>query len=523
MESDKKSQETKPKNLSEEDLGKIIEKIGKGVVLLSDFEKLLGDDKISYKLTPGDTAKVLAKFSEQKLDILVLIIIMQWYGEYIKDNEESKKFINTLIKNNAQIFIENFELFTPIIWSFEAFKKIIQETQDVSILRTAISSIKKIEEKIKKNPDKIKEIQKDELLVILSGKIKRWGLTKELVWNFWEKQLAVESDPAFKIFQKINDKHFKSVLASEAHLDSEIDKNRWKIMVARNIYFQTAKEVPEWDISELMVEKELKNIIKTRWDMAKDPLFKWRNILYVANAETDKNGIPTTRRKWNKNNKWGNYIFGKSAVINAIKDQWGVVRLKRSENENKITAESNKKKILFEMETMPPPLTFLFDGHAIWNRLYLTWWGDSPLTEESMVYISVEEMLESYKKRWEKYRGWKDIKQDYFIFDCCYGHDFIRNFYQWLTKNEDIRKPIMISSAEYSQEALVMDNKYWSVFMEKTLNLGEKWITTFQTIFDGDNAAEGWVNPSVFVPIDDNINHQISAIEWSKKEENIIA
>ncbi len=203
---------------------------------------------------------------------------------------------------------------------------------------------------------------------------------------------------------------------------------RWQAMVVRNLFFR------QKPVNQQTVIDELDRMIGIRNTLQKEPLFYQKNIILLSHEETDTQG---------------NHIFGKPAVVDSLK------KLAKSSTEirpnGEVSFDEQKREVLRVLEDTAPPMVFVFSGHGVGNRLYLV--GDERQSQQNNPTLSItaEELARAYQARLEKYpqlHSGEVREQDMYIFNTCYGHDFIRNFYMQLGRSP---KPLTYTAAEYGQ------------------------------------------------------------------------
>lgn len=224
---------------------------------------------------------------------------------------------------------------------------------------------------------------------------------------------------------------------------------RWQAMVTRNLFFRQKL------VNQQTVIDELDRMIGLRNTLQNEPLFYQKNIILLAHKETDRQGNP---------------IFGKPAVVNSLQT------LAKSSTEIRPDGEASfdeqKKEVLRVLEGTVPPMVFVFSGHGVGDRLYLV--GDEHQRQQnnSTLFITAEELARAYQARLEKYPQLRSDgvrEQDMYIFNTCYGHDFVRNFYTQLGRSP---KPLTYTAAEYGQRGYTItgdgyENEFFRTLLPK--------------------------------------------------------
>jgi hypothetical protein len=287
-------------------------------------------------------------------------------------------------------------------------------------------------------------------------------------------------DPAFKLILKIKSEYFVPKPKNEKMLI------QYRVMVCRNLYF---KNIP---ITKNNILKEYQSILALRQEYAKLPLFKDKNVLYIAHNEkiTDEYYQHYEKHLYNTN------LFGKKASIDAIRKQGGKVTLMRAKNN--LASLKRKKKAILERVVNTPKLTLVFDGHGSKEALYLTG-GDivqgKPSETKDTIKITYRELAKAFMQRHIKF---PKEKPPIIVLWGCYNHTFLRNFYK--TLGSSFTQPIIIGGGEYNMLLHRHEkNKYGNEFFEKVLQLSKKGhVTTVGTVMRYEELGSG--NSSVYIP-----------------------
>lgn len=247
----------------------------------------------------------------------------------------------------------------------------------------------------------------------------------------WEKLLI---DPALQRLEDIDPAWIVPKLTQyNPYFDTRYPSSqrmlaRWQAMVVRNLFFR------QKPVNQQTVMEELDRIIRIRNTLQNESLFYQKNIILLSHEETDTQG---------------NHIFGKPVVVDSLKKLAKNSTVIRPNRE--VSCDEQKREVLRVLEGTVPPMVFVFSGHAVGDRLYLV--GDERQRQQinPTLSITAEELARTYQARLEKYPQLRsDVvrEQDLYIFNTCYGHDFVRNFYTQLGRSP---KPLTYTAAEYGQ------------------------------------------------------------------------
>ncbi len=188
--------------------------------------------------------------------------------------------------------------------------------------------------------------------------------------------------------------------------------------------------------------------------------------------------------------------------------------------------EQNKEDIKHSLENTPPPMTFIFDGHGSEEGIYLSDGlldGTGRPNESSQcIKFSPDEISELMKVRSEKFSSQLRSQADILVFASCYSANFIRKIDGSL---EGFNKPICVGISEYGQVGFSnVDNIYGMGFYSDVMGLGNdkqspgptlKYLmdNQYKDDIDIDNKIyPNRTNPSMFVPDENGVLRQISAI-----------
>lgn len=440
-----------------------------------------------YTISPDDAIQILLTIARTGEDN---IVFYTWrYFDYLKDSKNVKELLDAIAQKSPNELLKHFYFLRGMPDSFYFFKNLVARIADIdkALQRTKFEDHPTFEDHL--SSLKFNEAQKEEIIAMTQSKRERLALLKGIMWsdNGVNNAQDLSKDPALENINAIKSEWIISVLKQNLPEFEEINIGRWVSMVARNLFFQK-KEINEGNTAQ-----ETHRIIKVRKELAGTPLFKKRNILFAAHTE--------------KNETEGNF-FWKKTVISALEKQGGKVDFQRPENEDEETVLKKKAEVLRKFETTRPPFVFIFDGHGQQNGLHFTGWEAPGVRWEkkSEINISAQELVEAYKERLKNFPELQSAplaQRDYLIFNTCFGHDFLRNFYDGLPA--EANKPVTIASAEFGQVAYSLENNdYENDFFEKTLDLkNPDSVTTFEDVFQWDEKEEA-SNPSLYVPDDNN-------------------
>lgn len=334
---------------------------------------------------------------------------------------------------------------------------------------------------------------------------------------------ALLADPASQRLDDFDPDWVESPVKSGGHtLDfHEKEKPSLCIAVVRNLYFK------DIDVTEENVKQELERIMLTRKQYEDMPVFRGRNVLFVAHSERKP---PETVKKYDEGQIRNDdeFRFGKSAVLETVRRQGAKVDLKKADDTLE-SLEKTKAETLRGIVDTPPPFTFVFDGHGGKSAIYLSNGVAGPVNEGELkdsVKITLEELVEAFTKRYEKFPGLVApssplaANRDILIFSACFNHTFARRFFELLP--EDVLKPIVIGASEYGQYAHSnLGTRYGSSFFDNTLGMGNPLgsITTFGEVFWGD-VKQGIDNPYIYIPDENPAGlMELSKIETKKPKD----
>lgn len=296
-----------------------------------------------------------------------------------------------------------------------------------------------------------------------------------------QAEMLLMRDPALETVDWIERSWLPSSL-------SDVEFAETAALISRNLYLSQPRQLP----NERNVPAEYLRILETRENYENFPLFQDRNILLGSHIET-----------WST----GKDRFGKQALVDELKKQQGTGRVFEHHEAKDPSVESLKKAkeaILLGLETIPSPLTFLFDGHGSPDALYLSD-GEVPglqatepkevLETQNTVKITVDEFSASLVKRSKKF-GKEKISKDILIFSACYNQTFLRSMYERLD-GAGAGKPIALGESEFGQVSWSgQEGVYGSILMDRLIDptkpttLGDIWKLPY--IYEN--------NPSLFIP-----------------------
>lgn len=319
-------------------------------------------------------------------------------------------------------------------------------------------------------------------------------------------------DPAFP--------HFQAIIENELISQDEAFSYENLFLIARNLYVQWV------EISEMTYEicyEELKNIDFHLWSEVKDmPLFEWRNIIFAAHEEDLQADVIVEHGHEGDTER-----FWKQVTIDAIRSQGGSLPEEQifHPEEDQESLRQAKEGTLRAIETIPPPLTFIFDGHGSENGLffsdgeYIDGNEQQVRLDDDSISISPQELALALKNR---FNNWNMSQSDIIIIDACSSQSFIRNTYAALSEefsleeayvNGEVQRvfPIMIGPSEFDQVSYSnWESEYGDHFLWDVLWLSSSEPSSVGTVIDKQFDLEDG-NPSVFVPNQDTGDiHQIA-------------
>jgi len=441
--------------------------------------------------------------------------------EVVKKERQEKPFrklikreIESLKKDEKErrsYFNESIELVSSPPFSKEKILKRINELIKEGYLEK--DSIDFFEWELKEGPDKkieitrvvklmeenyIKEVPEDLLRKVMEDPALR-HLGK--VQQEWVKDLAMESSD--RMSARLNNIRIwsgkKGMKKSIEAFPYESYLANAQAIVARNLFFQGR------GVDKENVKAEVKRLIEVRRRYRDVPIFKDRNVVFVAHNEqkkSDKNGDLNR--------------FGKKLFTDRIEADGGKLSKVIRAEETIESLKQKKQEILNKIKTTKPPFTFVFDGHGSPEGLFLS---DAPEGKEGewsdVMKITVEELFEAYQDR---PKSSNPHEKDIFILASCFNATFIRHFYE-LCDAKRVSKPIFAGESEYGQVG----------YSENESKYGEDF---FQSMFDPQNPTshaklgnlidnDAWnknSNPSIYIPDENNKTMQLSENERQQDE-----
>jgi hypothetical protein len=281
----------------------------------------------------------------------------------------------------------------------------------------------------------------------------------------------------------------------------------YKAIIARNLYFQGL------DISEVNVRDEIQRLSNQQEEYGDVNVFADRNVIFVANDEVMSQDLLDRGVVIPQEEIEHPYRFGRAATISTIQEQASEVEFFRpslGEQTPEYFIEL-KRQIIKQIESSPPPFTFVFDGHGMMDGIFLAG-GDienlAQLLEQSYFYITPAELGAAITVR---YQNFPDLlnndpsRRDIYIFSSCFSVNFIRILYSELLASGITQLPICISPTEFGQYSITnYDSLYGVDFFETTLGLGSRRPTTLGDVMNNDSSQLD-TNPSLYIPEQDTV------------------
>ncbi len=270
----------------------------------------------------------------------------------------------------------------------------------------------------------------------------------------------------------------------------------------RTLAFQD-KPVNEQNFKEALLQ-----IQATREDVHSVPLFKGRNLVFVAHDQMirdAKPSFPLTEDlvKQYERESGDKYVYGKSALRKALLAQQGKAVgpapiFTREAHRGK-ALERQKEGILRDIATSPPKSTFVFHGHGNMSKLFFATVPDGQVDygSYSISYRDLADALRARAKNFPQLRDANPSEGDVLVFAHCFNANFIHNLDMALGKDP---MPICVGSAEFGQPDYSQLNKPIDPFFRDILQVQSKKPTTIGTIIDYEFDPKTLAtNPSIYV------------------------
>lgn len=265
--------------------------------------------------------------------------------------------------------------------------------------------------------------------------------------------------------------------------------------------------------SEENFKESYKKIEEAREQWGRTALFEGRNVLLLSHSETYRD-VKGFERDPDKDR------FGNPELTAEIQRRQGRgTRFEHLEPRKKSFESVKEKKAaaLKAVESMPSPMTFIFDGHG-WDRAIYLSDGQvngsttaQPIETEETIKISVVELARAFKARQD---SGKNVAQDLLILAGCNNYLFAANLYQEL-KTLGCKQPAVLTSAEYGQYGFSdYDSRYGNDFWDAILKKPRPSLGDFWALSPIEHH-----NPTVFVPTE-NGPIQLAAAE--KEDEAVL-
>lgn len=504
--------------------GEILQQISNNIDKIANFAHVGWIIKKIYKVNGYNEIKLGITLRLCEIDAILVLGEIDLIKE--RDPQSLAKIIAKLKKNikfttinnrhTFQIIEENKELFG------EEFINKLKEQRD-SVNKAASDIVSKNKQPLKKDLKLIKY-----LYSLYINRDKRFKKTLALLDNikipigadvgkFLKSKLAsakksVESrekellkDPALAFVHQIDSQWIKEL---HVPLIAFQNQNEFLFHIARNLW--TNKK----EITKENVEKEALAIYKNLTKYADKPIFKDRNIVFLAHNEKDNDG---TNR------------FGKKAILEAIKRQGGKLGEKdflRAKNTLK-SLKTKKQAFLNFIENKSGPITAVLDAHGGENAIYLSNGeiknGKIFITSNT-VKITYKEIAKRLIERKKKFENEDD--DVLFIFESCYSSTMIRKIYSEVKKLGGSRF-IAIGTSEYNQYSYsTTNNKFGSKYFDKAMRLnsaGKKNPTTFEDLFKTNKTRNMSSNLSIFIPSEEGEFRQIAEKQKETKPDQFAA
>lgn len=222
-----------------------------------------------------------------------------------------------------------------------------------------------------------------------------------------------------------------------------------RLSVGRNLYFKSKP------VTEENVAAEVRDIVSARTKYENIPLFKDRTLLLAINNELRDDGTMRFAQK--------------DFVETLTKESAGKFEEFMAPVGER-DGETQKTALLERIRTCQGPITFYLNGHGDTNGTqYVSAYFQ--LTDKTK--IDASDLADAFADRAKA--GLVDPNNpDIVIFDCCYGQDAVRNFYDFLKGPENHAMPIGIGQAELGQLGYSnYGSSFGNEFSEKVLGLGQ--------------------------------------------------
>jgi hypothetical protein len=297
-------------------------------------------------------------------------------------------------------------------------------------------------------------------------------------------------------------------------------------MVARNLYLAGKA------INEESVCAEVDTISKNRELYSGIKLFEGRNVLIAAHSELIRDVLLPTINPQDLDNyytesekKSGDVNrFGKNALSAAIREQQNDGNLLCEQirpDKTEQSLKNSKMAILARIRTLPPPATFIFDGHGLKDAWYLFDGQVRPnnldndiAIEFAEVSISTEELSEAFKERAKNFpqlkesvpEGTAPVGKDIVILNSCFSSNLARSLFDSLGSEP---KPIILAASEYSQLSYSeLESPFGSILFHRLLDPTRDEPTSFRHFFEHEWRSLS--EPALYIPDEDNQPRQIS-------------
>ncbi len=350
-------------------------------------------------------------------------------------------------------------------------------------------------------------------------------------------------DPALTHWADVRDEWIdwaRSGMPDMTRAQANVWRLQMKAMIARNLFLRNR------DVNQDTVRQEFARILALRDAYANTPLFRGRNILFMAHSEMLRDvrkpdgsaHDDMTYAQWEMESD-DSHRFGKSALRSAIRAQQGEADAFEFIRPEKTPASLRdaKEAMLSRIRTLPRPATFIFDGHGTPDAIHLSG-GGGPIdprppsnvpkvmneeggairgfgvlpndskSEGNDECITLDELATALNERSRNLPTSDLAARDILIFQSCYNSTFLRKLYGKLTGEP---RPISLGASEYGQLAYSdLRSPLGGAFFSETLQLKRKNAipATFADVFR--NEFNGVSNPSLFIADAEGFPIQIS-------------
>lgn len=295
------------------------------------------------------------------------------------------------------------------------------------------------------------------------------------------------------------------------------------LKIGRNLFLE---KKPLHVITEETINGAERKIEEEK-DKYKDvEIFKGRNVILVGNSELWQNRPrdPTIM----PDNLLGKPRFLDPETIDAVKKNIGgdnpeeKLQTFKPSSETPSVDELKKMEdaILLSIETTPPPLTFLFDGHGLEDGLfYINGYvsNDIKNSGKGKESMSAEKLAKAIAKRKENFPGREeDLAKDVYIFSSCYSHTYARRVIDINKENGGIQ-PVFVGVSEYGQygfSTFEFDKSY-----NKTFGIGQE-DSTLGALFGRAKDSKN-SHISIYLPDQNNAPKQVVENETPNKNRAI--